>query len=135
VTALYEITPPGDTEKTGEVRPLKYQGKRSEQPAALANEILTLSLRHKAPTGSKSLLNEFVLRDPGHVAYERASVNLRFASAVAAFGLTLRNSAHKGDSSFGLVHELASTALGDDPDGDRAEFLRLAVRAGEIAGK
>jgi Ca-activated chloride channel homolog len=129
VTALYEITPPGESGKTGNVDPLKYQDGKRPTPDALGGEILTCKLRHKKPDGDTSILSEFPLRDPGHVAYEASSGNLQFSAAVAAFGMLLRDSKYKGDASFALVHELASGSLGTDPDGDRAEFLTLITKA------
>jgi len=61
------------------------------------------------------------------------SENLRFASAVAAFGMLLRDSAHKGTASFEMVDTLARSALSEDKAGYRAEFVALAARARELA--
>ena len=64
-----------------------------------------------------------------------ASENLRFASAVAAFGMLLRDSAHKGTATFEMVDSLARSALSADSAdkaGYRAEFLALAARAQQL---
>ena len=42
--------------------------------------------------------------------------------------MLLRDSAHRGDASAERVLGLARGALGDDPGGYRAEFVRLAER-------
>ncbi|MBM3250576.1 MAG: DUF3520 domain-containing protein, partial [Candidatus Omnitrophica bacterium] len=59
----------------------------------------------------------------------QASNNLNFASAVAEFGMLLRDSQYKGSSSYQSVLERAKLAKGDDADGYRAEFIRLAEMA------
>jgi len=46
--------------------------------------------------------------------------------AVAEFGLLLRNSDHRGKANLGHVIAAAREALGADPEGYRAEFVKLA---------
>jgi len=43
--------------------------------------------------------------------------------------LLLKNSSYKGSASFSDVIATARASLGSDPDGYRAEFLRLAAAA------
>jgi Ca-activated chloride channel family protein len=50
----------------------------------------------------------------------------RFSAAVAEFGMILRNSKYKGNATISDVITLASGSRGTDPDGYRAEFVRLA---------
>jgi Ca-activated chloride channel family protein len=54
-----------------------------------------------------------------------ASENLRFASAVAGFGMLLRQSEHRGDLTYDQVAALAEGAKSFDPEGYRAECIRL----------
>ena len=133
VTALYEVVPRGA--KTGgksAVDPLRYQ-KPALSAAAGSDELLTLKLRYKAPTGSTSRLLSAPLRDHQH-GLARASTALRFSSAVAAFGMLLRDSKHKGQASFELVQRLARGARGADKHGYRAEFLKLVRKAARLKG-
>ena len=51
--------------------------------------------------------------------------NLGFASAVAQFGMLLRRSEFKGNSTWAKTQELARRFRGEDTDGYRAEFVRL----------
>jgi len=53
----------------------------------------------------------------------------RFSAAVAEFGMILRNSKHRGNATTADVISLASGARGTDPDGYRAEFIRLVQSA------
>ena len=136
VTALYEIELVGDVaEGPAGAEPLKYQPPQSRPApeAALVDgetsrELLTVKLRWKRPDGDASTLDEVPLVDRGG-AFERASVDLRFAGAVAAFGMVLRNSEYKGEATLPLVAKIAASALGPDRGGYRAEFLDLVRKA------
>ena len=140
VTALYEIVPNATAAKSPVIaEPLKYQPKEgvAARPAEKADtgpassELLTLKLRYKEPTGDTSSLREFPLEDTG-TTFENASTNLRFAAAVAEFGMLLRSSAHRGEASLSHVTATAAGALGTDPGGLRAEFLDLVREAGAL---
>ena len=83
------------------------------------------------PDGTRSrLLSTPVVDRGGSVA----SRDLRFASAVAAFALVLRNSDNKGQASFDMVLALAREAGGEDPEGYRAEFISMVERARTLSG-
>lgn len=57
------------------------------------------------------------------------SRDFEWTAAVAGFGMLLRNSAHRGQTTFDLINELAEGAKGDDPAGRRAEFLELVKKS------
>lgn len=63
------------------------------------------------------------------------SPDFRFASAVAAFGLLLRDSEYKGSATWPAVREWAKSALGHDRRGYRADFLDLVNRAERLSGR
>lgn len=126
VTALYEVVPVG---ARASVDPLKYQDNQPEKAAPANSELLTVKVRYKEPQGSQSRLSEYVLRGPAQTM-ERASENLRFAAAVAQFGMLLRESDYRGAATYDATAKLAEAARGKDPEGYRAEFVRL-VRAAE----
>jgi Ca-activated chloride channel family protein len=60
------------------------------------------------------------------------SRDFRFQAAVAEFGLLLRESPHRGSADWGRVVAAARESLGRDPEGYRAEFVRLAEAAGAL---
>ncbi|MEI6106450.1 MAG: VWA domain-containing protein [Opitutae bacterium] len=128
VTALYEIVPTGaERPDTGGVDALKYQ--RPAGPVLLNHEeMLTVKIRYKEPAGEVSRKLEFPLRDTGR-AYAAASLDFRFAAAVAAFGMVLRDSPHKGTSTLSLVEAWGRDSIGNDAAGYRNEFLELVGRA------
>jgi Ca-activated chloride channel family protein len=123
VTALYEVVPVGvdSNVATSTVDPLRYQAPTGPDRSLDSDELLYVKLRYKEPTGTESvLMSQPVVDSPGS-----ASAELRFAGAVAAFGMILRDSEHCGDFGLNDVVELARSARGEDPDGYRHEFVRL----------
>lgn len=60
-----------------------------------------------------------------NTALSKTSNNFRFSAAVASFGLILRDSVFKANSSYQQVMELAKNAKGKDEEGYRSEFLKL----------
>jgi Ca-activated chloride channel family protein len=127
VTALYEIVPAGkDNDQPLAVDPLKYQ--LPKQAAGNTSEVLTVKLRYKEPAASSSQLITKVLYWK-HQDIAQAPEDFRMATAVADFGLLLRNSEHKGNASWDQVLKLAGNARGTDEEGYRSEFLQLVKKA------
>jgi len=133
VTALYEIIPADVSDTHSNVDDLKYQNTTINQVAMSSNELANVKLRYKKPTGNNSQLIVRPVID-NKVAFEQSSNNFRFSSAVAGFGLLLRDSKFKGDISYQDVIEIAKYAKGKDLEGYRSEFVQLVERA-EIADK
>ena len=133
VVALYEIVPPAaDASVERPVDPLRYQVLEPVEASA-SGELATVKLRFKAPAGETSVERAFVVMDGGRGAGEATS-ELKFAASVAAFGMVLRDSPHRGAASIELVRQLAQAGLAYDPDGQRAGFLQLVDRAGTVIG-
>ena len=61
-----------------------------------------------------------------------ASVDFRFAAAVASFGMILRDSPYKGTATMDSVLSMAEDGIGSDKFGYRREFLQLVQRARQI---
>lgn len=127
VTALYEVIPPGEKIDIPGVDLLRYQKARKLSGAADRGELATVKLRYTPPGEEKSRLISLAVEGP--VKKVEASRDFRFAAAVAAFGMLLRNSPHRGDASFAAVRQLAGDALGSDPGRHREGFLRLVQNA------
>ena len=130
VTALYEVVPAGQPLDAAGSEPLRYQQPPALAPAAASGELLTLKLRYKEPEGDTSRLVTTTVAASSETAH--GSERLRFAAAVAGFGLLLRESEYRGQSSWPMVLELARAAKGRDVEGYRAEFLTLAERAAAL---
>lgn len=134
VTALYEIVPTGVEAGAGSIDPLKYQEEKKVQKRQFGNELLTVKLRYKKPDGHTSKLISQVVQD-SNKKLEKTSDNFRWSAAVTEFGMLLRDSEFKGESSFSQVVDLAKGAKGDDEHGYRAEFIRLVQSGGLLARK
>ena len=120
VTALFELAPAGESIEGTGVDPLKYQQPTRSSAASNADEAMTVKLRYKKPDGDVSSLVSVAVRNTNETSPE-----LGFASAVAEFGMLLRDSEHKGASTYADVRDRASRFKGSDAFGHRAEFIRL----------
>ncbi len=124
VTALYELIPSGSAEAVPREMDLKYQRTQLVD----SDDLMTVKLRYKQPDGDMSKLlvravnaTEFRGRPP--------TANFRFASDVAEFGLLLRDSEFKGNANYERIIQQAKALKGEDPEGYRAEFIRMVEKA------
>jgi Ca-activated chloride channel family protein len=132
VTALYEIVPAGagatdPAASVPPVDPLKYRTNTTGTTNA-SPEMVTVKLRHKKPDGDVSELTERSFTDNGS-KFENAAPDLKFAAAVAEFGMLLRDSQFKGKGTLGALIEWAQEGKGRDPAGYRAGFIEMARKA------
>ena len=124
VTALYEIVPKG---QKGWLEPLRYQAEA--KPAGQGDELAWLRVRWQKPEGGPSQLVERPIASSGASDLARASDDLRFAAAVAAFAQQLDGARYTGGFDLGDTLALARSARGEDPFGLRGEFLQLVELA------
>ena len=145
VTALYEIVPAGTgaadpSASIPPVDPLKYQTSNSHSVATtevnpkLSQEMVTVKLRYKKPDGDTSELTERSFVDNGS-KFENATPDLKFAAAVAEFGMILRDSQYKGKGTIGAVIEWAQEGKGRDAAGYRAGFIELARKTQRLRAR
>ena len=127
VTALYEIVPAGQKVENPGVDELKYS-KTEPTDTRFNNELMTVKLRYKEPKESTSKLLSIGIMDKNN-PIENATDNLKFASAVAQFGLILRDSRYKGNANFNSVLSLAQNSRGNDLKNYRGEFVELVNKA------
>ncbi|MEX0866984.1 MAG: VWA domain-containing protein [Pirellulales bacterium] len=134
VTALYEVIPVGveSDEVLPQVDPLKYQQPQALDPEAVGDELLTLKLRYKQPDGAESTLMTIPVANSDQ-SIGAASPDFKQAAAVAMFGMLLRDSQQKGNSTYDAVLEIAGDAGRDSGDSYREEFLEMVERAKELA--
>ena len=119
VTALYELVPAKGATTDG----LRYQ-KQVEK--GFANELAFLKIRYKDPIVKDAKSVEESTPIPFTLTeFAKTDDDYRFASAVAEWGMLLRNSKYKAKSSYSQVLDLAKNARGKDEEGYRKEFIRL----------
>ena len=110
MTALYEIVPVG--------------------PTTASQRMLRLTLNYRdADSGATHTLNQ-ALSYSGR-RFADASEDFRFAAAVSAFGLILRESPHRGSATLNGV--LAWTGVA--PSGERGEFAAMVREAQGLIGE
>lgn len=124
VTALYEIIPTGvDSEFYKEEIALKYS--QNNTPVGNFNdELATIKFRYKKPGGDKSIEMVQVIENKA-VSENETSSDFKFSSAVAWFGLTLRDSKLIPTKDLESIKSLAKKGLANDDEGYKAEFIRL----------
>lgn len=121
VTALYEIVLADGETSTPTVDPLVY----TQQSLTRSNDLMTVKLRYKRPgEDTSNLITHRV--ETGKV---KATGNLLFASAVAEFGMLLRESEFKGTSSFTSALARAKEAKGKDEYGYKTDFIKMMEMA------
>lgn len=128
VTALYELVPPGADADLPTVDPLKYQRPTTPAAGARSDEVMTVKLRYKAPDADDSRLITVAIKN----RLAESSPNIGFAAAVAEFGMLLRNSESRGTATHADAAAMARRFRGADPDGYRAEFIKLVELAGSL---
>ena len=136
VTALYELVPKGlsATMPQRGVDNLRYKAVQEEAIAkpqsdvAFSQELMTVKLRYKQPEGHTSKLLEFHVEDV-NADYNESSKDFKFASAVAVFGMKLRNSPFAHHLSYDDVLKMAEGGMGHDLNGYRTEFTGLVRKA------
>lgn len=106
ITALYEIVPVSD-------------GSLDEGTLAV------FDFRYKKALGEASIPLSLDIVPSDALTF---SPELSFAAGVASYGMLLRNSPYKGDSSFEKARDLAKAGLEFDPFGYRADFINLVER-------
>lgn len=124
VTALYEIIPVGvKSNFSTEPIDLKYSNTKLENTSD-SNELATIKFRYKKPDGTKSI--EIVQTINNTVQnLNNCSEDFKFCSAVAWFGLKLRDSKLVSNKNKSDILELATQSKSNDKDGYRSEFIRL----------
>ena len=132
MTALYEITPVGGPSQMGERR---YPG-NSNSPGVGGGdpdgEVGFVQVRYKLPGEQDSRLMQRVVANAGGGRVpDQPQESTRWAIAVAAFGQKLRGDPWLGeDFDWDAVLEQAQGARGEDPYGERAEFVQM-IRAAQ----
>jgi Ca-activated chloride channel family protein len=90
--------------------------------------MLVLRVRYKLPDASTSTRMDVPLADRG-ATFAAADTDFRFAAAVAAFGMILKDSPYRGDATLNWVLDTATASRGQDRGGYRNEFMSLVQKA------
>ncbi len=141
VTVLYEVIPAGVNEPVNaddrpEVDPLRYQTESprpapAAQPRSAANngEWLTVKARYKQPEGERSDLISMPVQPRTNVRPQ----HLPLASAVAEFGLLLRDAPHNAERWTSLERRAEQLAVPAVQSADVNGFKELVATARALA--
>ncbi len=123
VTVFYEVVPQGASPG---IDPLRYSDNDLDDDwsGELDFEWMYVKTKYKHPEDTVSQRNIEVAVTDDHIT-NNPSDDFLFASAVAEFALILKDSEYC-DGDIDDVIDRAQDARGDDDDGYRAEFVRLA---------
>ena len=128
VTALYEIElNNADSKKSGKRSELKYQEVVLKESAKTSDELMTIKLRYKLPDSDTSKLLESVIMNK-NTSFDNASENFKFASAVAGYGMLLKDSKYKGSITYPEIIKIAKETKGTDEELYRAGFIKLVEK-------
>ncbi|MDP9837254.1 Ca-activated chloride channel family protein [Neorhizobium huautlense] len=134
VTAIYEVTPKGSDAVLND--PLRYQPDAKTAPAQPSDELAFVKIRYKKPDADTSRLITTPVTEANAVNdLASAAPDVRFATAVAAFGQKLRKTPALEHYAYGSILDLARTGRGDDPFGYRAGFETLVGLAQSLDRK
>jgi Ca-activated chloride channel homolog len=122
VIALYEIVPASGPNDSG--ASLRYQDNGD-----LSGELAMVKFRYKKPGTKTSKLIEVIIKNK---LKSKNSSDFLFASAVAEFGLLIRQSEYRGSASYGNIIKRATANIGTDKNGYRKEFVGLVKKAQEL---
>jgi Ca-activated chloride channel homolog len=133
VTAFYEVILKGDEQEEDEETPddIEEDVENPDDDEIVEefnnNDILILKMRYKEPDEDLSKYMDTVMTED-HFS-EEMSENMGFASSVVEFGMLLRKSKFKENSSYDSVEERAKDNIGTDIFGYRGEFLEIVEKA------
>ena len=125
ITLLFELTLKG---QKASIDKLRYAPDNKSAKSDKTKELAWLKIRWKYPQGKESQLVEFPLA----FAIKAPSEDMRFRAAVAAYGQKLRGSEYLNNTSWQQIKQWAQKAKGEDPQGYRAEFIRLIGLAKDL---
>ncbi|RWX02638.1 DUF3520 domain-containing protein [Flavobacterium cerinum] len=124
VTALYEIIPVGVQSEYFNAAPQLKYSKPLSTSLNYNDELATIKFRYKKPAGDKSTEMVQIISNSS-LPLQKTSADYKFSAAVAWFGLKLRDSKLVPNKTTEDIKALAKQGLKNDPDGYKAEFIRL----------
>lgn len=122
VTALYEIIATGVESQYSQPN-LKYTTTTTNN-SEYSSELATIKFRYKKPDGHKSIEMIETINNKT-VPFANVSTDFKFSSAVAWFGLKLRDSKLLTNKDTKNILTLAQEAITNDKEGYKTEFIRL----------
>jgi hypothetical protein len=119
VTALYEV-----------MRKRKENAQAGDP--ADSGEVATVRVDYRDAEGAADSVEATVANANTAKTWRDASDGFRFAASVAGFGLLLGAADGDRPTTYDLILDLARNAVGEDPNGERGEFVELVEDTREL---
>lgn len=129
VTVLYEVVPIDSAFEVPSAKHKYGNTANAGDTSGFSDELATVNIRYKEPSENSSKLISEVVYEEDYA--KNMSADMSLASAVALYGMLLKNSDHSGSGNFDLVSRLAEKSLenldGTDSDSMKAEARKQFV--------
>ncbi len=129
VTVLYEVVPMDSAFEVPSAKHKYGNTANAGDTSGFSDELATVNIRYKEPSENSSKLISEVVYEEDYA--KNMSADMSLASAVALYGMLLKNSDHSGSGNFDLVSRLAEKSLenldGTDSDSMKAETRKQFV--------
>lgn len=118
VTVLYEVVPIDSAFEVSSAEHKYGDTANAEDTSGFSDELATVNIRYKEPSENSSKLVSEVVYEKDYA--KNMSADMSLVSAVALYGMLLKNSDYSGSGNFDLVSRLAEKSMEnlDDTDGD-----------------
>ncbi|MDA7644895.1 von Willebrand factor type A domain-containing protein [bacterium] len=127
VTTLFEVIPAATNYAAHVKDEQALAAENRERNQVRTQNMLTVKLNYRLVGDNQPVREDYPFVDRGATLSD-ASEDIKFSASVAAFGMVLSDAPFRGTiNPYGIL-ELAQQGLGDDPSGDRREFLELVKR-------
>ncbi len=125
VTAIYEVVP---ADSDFEISSSETKYSENTGTSGFSNELATINIRYKEPDEDTSKLVSKIVESSSYT--EKMSADMSFVSAVAAFGMLLKDSDYSGTADMDMVLLLAEEGITDkNTESDKTEFIYLVNMA------
>ena len=129
VTVLYEVVPIDSAFEVPSAKHKYGDTANAGDTSGFSDELATVNIRYKEPSENSSKLISEVVYEEDYA--KNMSADMSLASAVALYGMLLKNSDHSGSGNLDLVSRLAEKSLekldGTDSDSMKAETRKQFV--------
>lgn len=122
VVALYEIVPRTVAPEANGAS-LRYQQLAPPADDPVRRELLSVAVRYRDPNGETPVERRYAMIDDPETSHP--SRDFTWSTAVATYGLAVRDSNFKGTADLDLAGELAVQSVGSDTGGRRRAFVEV----------
>ena len=125
VTVLYEVVPIDSAFEVSSAKHKYGDTANTGDTSGFSDELATVNIRYKEPSENSSKLISEVVYEKDYA--KNMSADMSLASAVALYGMLLKNSDHSGSGNFDLVSRLAEKSM-EKLDGTGDDTMKTETR-------